>query len=64
VHEARWVLKKIDEDLKIIMHDFWGGPAERRTCKNCGYVIQQAGAIQLKGKKVSAVKKKSKKLKH
>jgi 3-hydroxyanthranilate 3,4-dioxygenase len=64
VHEARWVLKKIDEDLKIIMHDFWGGPAERRTCKNCGYVIQQAGAIELKGKKVSAVKKKSKKLKH
>ena len=59
VHEARWVLRKIDEDLKIIMHDFWGGPTERRTCKKCGYVIQQAGAIQLKGKKVSAVKKKA-----
>lgn len=64
VHEARWVLRKIDEDLKIIMHDFWGGPTERRTCKACGYVIQQAGAIELKGKRVSAVKKKAKTLKH
>lgn len=42
VHEARWVLKKIDEDLKVIMEDFWGGPEERRTCKGCGYVIQRA----------------------
>src|SRR5947209_534206 len=29
VHEARWVLHKIDEDLKIIMEDFWGGPEDR-----------------------------------
>src|SRR5678815_3564066 len=31
VHEARWVLKKIDEDLRVIMNDFWDGPVERRT---------------------------------
>lgn len=51
VHEARWQLKKIDEDLRIIMHDFWDGPVERRTCKHCGTVIERAGAIKLeKGK--------------
>lgn len=54
VHEASWVLKKIDEDLRVIMHDFWGGPAERRTCKSCGYVIQRAGAIEVKSGKVRA----------
>ena len=54
VYEARWVLKKIDEDLKIIMHDFWDGPADRRTCKNCGHVIQRAGTIKLTGGKVKA----------
>jgi 3-hydroxyanthranilate 3,4-dioxygenase len=59
VHEARWLLRKIDEDLKIIMNDFWGGPADRRTCKSCGHVIERAGAIKLKGKKVRTVKKSS-----
>jgi 3-hydroxyanthranilate 3,4-dioxygenase len=54
VHEARWVLKKIDEDLKIIMEDFWGGPVERRTCGNCGTVIERAGAIELTGGRVKA----------
>ncbi len=52
VHEATWRLKKIDEDLKIIMEDFWGGPAERRTCRACGHVIERAGAIELKAGKV------------
>lgn len=47
VHEAKWVLKKIDEDLKIIMEDFWGGPEDRRTCKACGTVIQRAGAFKM-----------------
>ncbi|MDX2146780.1 MAG: 3-hydroxyanthranilate 3,4-dioxygenase [Planctomycetota bacterium] len=56
VHEATWQLKRIDEDLKIIMEKFWGGPAKHRTCKNCGFVIERAGAIALKGDKV--VKKK------
>ncbi|MFM9959255.1 MAG: 3-hydroxyanthranilate 3,4-dioxygenase [Phycisphaerales bacterium] len=56
VHEARWRLKKIDEDLKTIMHAFWGGPEKRRTCKGCGYVIQQAGAIKLSGGKVRAAR--------
>ena len=61
VHEARWVLRKIDEDLKIIMEGFWGGPVENRTCK-CGHVIERAGAIELsKGKiKPAASKGKSK----
>ena len=54
VHDARWRLKKIDEDLKVIMHNFWGGPAERRTCKNCGHVIERAGAIELKKGKIRA----------
>lgn len=57
VHEARWRLKKIDEDLRVIMHEFWGGPAEQRTCKKCGTVIERAGAIELnKGKVRSASK--------
>jgi 3-hydroxyanthranilate 3,4-dioxygenase len=55
VYEARWVLNKIDEDLAVIMHDFWDGPAARRTCRKCGTVIQRAGAIQIgKGGKVAA----------
>lgn len=58
VHEARWVLKKIDEDLKIIMEEFWGGPADRRTCKSCGHVIERAGAIKLaRGKVRSAIRR-------
>lgn len=56
VHEASWQLKKIDEDLKIIMEDFWGGSPERRTCKSCGHVIQRAGAIKLTGKGISQAK--------
>ncbi len=56
VHDARFRLKKIDEDLAVVMHDFWDGPAERRTCKKCGYVIVRAGAIEVKkGGKVVAV---------
>ncbi len=47
VHEAVWRLRKIDEDLKIIMEDFWGGPAERRTCRSCGTVIRRAGEFRL-----------------
>lgn len=52
VYEARWVLKKIDEDLKLIMEDFWGGPVERRTCRNCGQVIQRGQAVALEGDRV------------
>ncbi len=47
VHEARWQLKKIDEDLKVIMEAFWGGPVAQRTCGNCGTVIERAGAFTL-----------------
>lgn len=57
VHEAQWQLRKIDEDLRQIMNEFWDGPAERRTCKNCSHVIQRAGAIELKGKSVKAAAK-------
>lgn len=52
VHEARWRLKKIDEDLHVIMNEFWGGPVAQRTCKKCGYVIERAGAIEVKGGRV------------
>jgi 3-hydroxyanthranilate 3,4-dioxygenase len=54
IHEARWRLKKIDEDLKTIMEAFWSGPAESRTCTNCGTVIERASAVQLKTGKVRA----------
>lgn len=47
VHEAQWRLKKIDEDLKVIMERFWGGPAKRRTCKVCGHVIERASAFRM-----------------
>lgn len=47
VYDARWVLKKIDEDLKVIMEDFWGGPESRRTCRKCNTVIQRAGEFQM-----------------
>lgn len=56
VHEARWQLRKIDEDLKVIMEEFWGGPEARRTCAKCGHVIQRAGAIELAKGKVRAAK--------
>lgn len=54
VYDHRWVLEKIDVDLKRIMNEFWEGPAERRTCKSCGYVIQRGGAIELKAGKVKS----------
>lgn len=47
VHEARWRLRKIDEDLKVIMEKFWGGPARNRTCRSCGTVIERAGTFTL-----------------
>lgn len=48
VYEAKWRLRKIDQDLAVIMHAFWDGPAKRRTCKGCGQVIQRAGAIEVR----------------
>lgn len=59
VYEARWVLKKIDQDLKIIMEKFWGGPARNRTCRACGFVIERARAIELDKGKVKAAGKRS-----
>jgi len=47
VHEASWRLKKIDEDLKVIMENFWEGPEGRRTCDHCGAVVQRAGEFTL-----------------
>lgn len=54
VYEARWRLKKIDEDLKTIMEAFWQGPASRRTCRSCGAVIERAGEITVRAGKVRA----------
>lgn len=54
VHDVRWRLKKIDEDLAKIMEAFWGGPEQMRTCKHCGHVIQRAGAIELRGGTIRA----------
>lgn len=50
VYFPRFVLKKIDEDLAVVMNDFWDGPEERRTCKSCGHVITRAGEIEIRGK--------------
>lgn len=63
VYDARFVLKKIDVDLAVAMNDFWDGPSERRTCKNCGHVIERAGTIEIKGGKVTAAGKVSKRRK-
>lgn len=54
VYEANFRLRKIDEDLAVVMEQFWGGPAEQRTCKHCGMVIERAGTIKVKGGKVHA----------
>ena len=48
VHEVKWVLRKIDEDLKVIMEAFWGGPVNQRTCRQCGTVIERAAAFEMK----------------
>ncbi len=40
VYEEHWTLANIDNDLKRIMHNFWGGPEDRRTCRGCGRVVQ------------------------
>ncbi len=61
VYDARFVLKKIDRDLHKAMNGFWDGPAKRRTCPCCGYVITRAGEIEIKGGKVKAKKKVAKK---
>lgn len=42
VHEASFRLAHIDKDLHVAMDDFWNGPEQRRTCKNCGYIITRA----------------------
>lgn len=60
VHDARFVMKKIDVDLAVVMNDFWDGPADRRTCKACGTVIVRAGAIEIKGGKVKAASSRAK----
>lgn len=54
VYKAQWRLKKIDEDLAIIMKDFWEGDVQRRTCRFCGTVIERAGAIRVQSGKVKA----------
>lgn len=56
VHDARFVLKKIDEDLAVVMNDFWDGPVKGRTCGQCGHVIQRARAIAIEKGKVRAAK--------
>jgi len=47
VHEASFDLKHIDRDLHKIMDEFWNGPEERRTCPECGTVVQRAGEFSL-----------------
>lgn len=53
VHEARWLLRRIDLDLKVIMERYWAGPESSRTCGGCGTVIRRAGAIALRRGRVT-----------
>ena len=57
VYEAQFVLKRIDKDLAVAMNAFWDGPVSRRTCGECGYVVERAGAIAIRGGKVKAAKR-------
>ncbi len=47
VHEASFRLAHIDADLHRIMDGFWNGPAQGRTCKRCGTVVERAGEFHL-----------------
>lgn len=49
VYEEQWDLANVDEDLGRIMHAFWGGPVERRTCTSCGTVVQPAQDARMPG---------------
>jgi len=47
VHEAEFQLKHIDRDLHEIMDNFWNGPEDIRTCKECQTIVQRAGEFSL-----------------
>ena len=47
VHEAKFRLASIDEDLHKAMNHFWNGTVERRTCPKCQTVIERAGEFDL-----------------
>jgi 3-hydroxyanthranilate 3,4-dioxygenase len=47
VHEASFRLAHIDEDLHVVMDEFWNGPAAGRTCEKCDTVIERAGEFHL-----------------
>jgi len=47
VHEAKFRLASIDEDLHEAMDNFWNGPEAGRTCPNCKVVIERAGEFNL-----------------
>ena len=47
VHEAEFRLKHIDEDLHKVMDEFWNGPEEVRTCKECSTVVERAGEFDI-----------------
>lgn len=47
VHEAQFRLEHIDADLHKVMDEFWNGPVEIRTCKECGKVVTRAGEFKI-----------------
>ncbi len=47
VHEATFRLKHVDADLHKIMDEFWNGPEDIRTCKECGTIITRAPQFQM-----------------
>ena len=47
VYQAEFQLEHIDRDLHRIMDEFWNGPVERRTCNQCGSVVERASKFKL-----------------
>ncbi len=45
VHQARFELENIAQDLKVIMERFWGDDA-LRTCEACGAQVEKPGEAQ------------------
>lgn len=54
VFEASFRLEHIDRDLHRIMDEFWNGPEERRTCPECGKVVERAEQFEISDAQPSA----------
>jgi len=48
VHDAAFHMNDIVVHFARIMEEFWNGPAEARTCRKCGTVVEKAGPYEMK----------------